>query len=970
MHAFDFEMWRVICAALCVLACVEGDGDRREQDYWFSTGPWSLSWDSDELTRVRELHRRSFDDPEAFSKADDLASYLGLSLIDGIHLPIPVNVLLIGFDDASDDPSDKHPGVEIRPDEIQEWFSMLDHVVPHTRVPLSEVSCKEDGYCVDFEAVRKPKPLHSYVHYNISVHAIDVTRELSQAFRSTLKALSRKVMHEDAPDYMNQVDATALESVVDGMLAELGILWSYNVVLVNPGRERHHVYRAGFSKEEIDYLLSHPSEMAKLQKAAERFKSRLPMVPGAMLVDRMWHPGRKPGKFDVNYLMHESARWAQQMETWLKQRAKLLEDLPNDLQDVKDYVSMKGIHADADLSDLINRLIKNQAHRSEMKTDDIRILEPEEGCPVDMWAGHRRWILMDHGAMHLEWGPFVGGDGMKTTSTLPTIHDYFYTDPTHDSDATNSNRLKEQLKTQREKQLEEMRAYRVEGYVPKDVLREMEADLLERFQAEHCAHAVRPPFICQHVDMALTKLANNEDVFLSDKGEDVFMEWFGMDEEVDEVELEHTGRMKDLFLAHASATVSKALRHIFIPPTLTWHHNNSEDVDFSTPYAKSVTFRVYLMMDAARDLTKPRRPFDTEKLKQELMGLKLSTQDFQFVIHHINILEDPVLSTTLAASLRSTSLETLHSENRFRSEERLYFDSAELQQLLSKHLFRGEAPSRKTTTEGLHTQLDVPIFVLILDRDRPVFVDRHYLARAMEDMVIVVQNSQHRGQHPLGITCGDAVMGQTLSAPLKATLAAVLQHLGGLLPPHLGYSPEHRAIAHDWTWSIGANPFSLTSPGWKISQPQRDALHRTYILDSVDLSIEMVNHGIRLLQGVSPSDRSFDFVKSHAGEFRQLLKDYATLVELWRRVMGEAGNRDFHKATAKLPTIESLAEQFLSTAQAIEHEVEPLTCLQTRSPYFGVSWLTEEFLALALFLVVSVVSYRVLPKRRLKTRRQ
>lgn len=35
--------------------------------------------------------------------------------------------------------------VQVSDDELMEWFRHIDHVLPHKRVALSELSCAEDG---------------------------------------------------------------------------------------------------------------------------------------------------------------------------------------------------------------------------------------------------------------------------------------------------------------------------------------------------------------------------------------------------------------------------------------------------------------------------------------------------------------------------------------------------------------------------------------------------------------------------------------------------------------------------------------------------------------------------------------------------------------------------------------------------------------------------------------------------------
>lgn len=70
----------------------------------------------------------------------------------------------------------------------------LDHVIPHTRVPISELSCKEDGHCSSIHGTTtKPEILPSYVHMNVSVHVLDVDIEVLTIFERALHAFSRPV---------------------------------------------------------------------------------------------------------------------------------------------------------------------------------------------------------------------------------------------------------------------------------------------------------------------------------------------------------------------------------------------------------------------------------------------------------------------------------------------------------------------------------------------------------------------------------------------------------------------------------------------------------------------------------------------------------------------------------------------------------------------------------------------------------
>jgi hypothetical protein len=67
------------------------------------------------------------------------------------------------------------------------------------------------------------------------------------------------------------------------------------------------------------------------------------------------------------------------------------------------------------------------------------------------------------------------------------------------------------------------------------------------------------------------------------------------------------------------------------------------------------------------------------------------------------------------------------------------------------------------------------------------------------------------------MVCDGFLLPRPLS-PMKHALAAVVQHLGGVLPPHLGYAPARQLVTHDWLWSVGAHPLSWTAGGTSYAQ--------------------------------------------------------------------------------------------------------------------------------------------------------
>ncbi len=76
---------------------------------------------------------------QAFLESSDVAHFFGLSPVEAIHMPLPLSIVFVGFS------GDGNFGVEYSADTLQQWFGHLDHLLPHSRIELADLSCAEDG---------------------------------------------------------------------------------------------------------------------------------------------------------------------------------------------------------------------------------------------------------------------------------------------------------------------------------------------------------------------------------------------------------------------------------------------------------------------------------------------------------------------------------------------------------------------------------------------------------------------------------------------------------------------------------------------------------------------------------------------------------------------------------------------------------------------------------------------------------
>ena len=123
-----------------------------------------------------------------YTKAGTIASYLELMEVDAVYLPVPVNFIFIGFDGKGNQGEYflclfilffeiwSHHLIfyfvsidfKLLPEELERWFSKLDHVFEHTRVPHTK-EVPNPFYKTNIEKeLRHHLPIISRLNYKYS----------------------------------------------------------------------------------------------------------------------------------------------------------------------------------------------------------------------------------------------------------------------------------------------------------------------------------------------------------------------------------------------------------------------------------------------------------------------------------------------------------------------------------------------------------------------------------------------------------------------------------------------------------------------------------------------------------------------------------------------------------------------------------------------------------------------------------
>lgn len=990
----------------------------------FAEGIDRLAWDTDDLARLEKLHNSNLKDSDKpdFLKAGNLATFLGLHSIRSVHMPIPLNFIFVGFH------ADGHLKVNISHTELQEWFQYMDHVLPHTRLELGELTCSQDGHCTGLlQGSTSSSPVTSYVHLNFTCHIILVRQSaVSNVMERAIHSFSRPVdpFREEG---LQQVDARRMERFMGNFISTMGLDDMYNIIVVNPKwaqAEGLYGYRAGFSSEELNFLVQNKEKVLAFAREYDRVhRANEPQIPSVNHGAWGKHTMPQP-KFVVNELQWASDHWLTYMDKYLGDeeafRGKLLRgggqserggiaiaQAARVMQEVNEWSSL-----------LYAELMPEENDFAGVRSK-FRTAHPVEDCLVVNWVGNGRWMMIDLAATGHDWGPALGGDGVVIKTTIPSVTQYFK--PVEDAkhawkmtvlqnegskmeEAQNkSESLKSEFMAKKGERLgglanRHWHAYQQhktskqsETQAPdgsdafdehkeddkfqrhyQELMLQAELDLYEEFALNHCHQIKEPPLFCREAKESAERTRQYLKRLQTSTGSqfDLFREhqWeiFGddADEELPEHALTEENRAKELFLAELGGILSRAIRHVIVPPTATWHHEGYMH-DTATPFAKQVHFQLYVIndsprrhMDGKKQASWAPEVFDINGFMRELAMLALPNQQFRFSQRYLNLIEEPFLATAFHTSLKSANQEIPVTEvDSIEEAEQVYLDSMELAHHL-RRVFPTEASMgarKKAAALGtLHEHLEVPIFIFQLNRQHAILIDEHYNARAMEDLIMVVHNAAHLDEHPTGMMCDAVLLARPLS-PLKQALSASLLHLAGVLPPHLGYNPKSRQVTHDWLWSVGAHPQSFTSVGLRYNLLQKDALARSYILDACDSAIDIANEGLKVLTNIKTDDASWSRLRKKQVLMRLILAAWNDVVETMRGMMYHSFMLDWTTATNQIPQIERAAKHLKELTEEMRGDMDGFVCGAAAVSKRTIAWTVPIMVGSAIIAAIAFV---------------
>ena len=332
----------------------------------------------------------------------NVAEGLGLSEVGRFPVRVALNIILVGFQ------GDGNAAISVTNDVLKPWFEHLDHELPHVFVRNQNV---------DRSSEYEPR---SKVVYDYTYRVLELDPLVNSVFEMSRSRFARITGPGTAV-----VDMRPFEDVLTSLLNALDISSTYSLIIWNPklitrddAENAHYGYMSGLSKIEKQILASNATFQAAIKRVGANrdtdakdgdFRPERPKMDS-----RDSFPSDPAGpRTATSEPMH--ADWKERSREW----ASLM--LKEGVVKTKSSRAL-GLRSPFELTaHVISGLEEAEqvSTRRRLIADLTRL--DEENLPVDVWISSERFVFIDLTAGPFRWGPILGGEGMRTDDSLPSV---------------------------------------------------------------------------------------------------------------------------------------------------------------------------------------------------------------------------------------------------------------------------------------------------------------------------------------------------------------------------------------------------------------------------------------------------------------------------------------------------------------------------------------------------------------------
>ena len=879
--------------------------------------------------------------------------------MEALHLPLPVNLLLIGF------AGDGHANVTLSESELRVWIEGMEPTLAHSRRGEASASASGGGGLFEGE---------SYVSYNCTIHAVELGASVTATFERAVAALARpadpasaeqalrSTSARFAPDHWYHVDAAQVSALLASLIAHVGLdAHAYNLVLLNLRKDAlppRYGYRAGFSAAEVALLraewdVHNMESVVRAQAGSPASPSLfgLAATAGAPAspTSRRWRPPRPASGFSFSARVWEADSWATSMTQALSDVASFRASLsPSAVLRAEAIATLNG------RDEAAARALRRQL------LHDVPVAASD--CLTDTYVAPTRLAWADLSAGPLGWGPSASSAGLRRGALVDSIL------LSTDSRAAQGQPSDAAMQIVLEDLSAERYTSESDGFADEVSMLETELDVYEAFALKHCAGVALQPSICAELRERVSSLevqlndamdgAASDTLLAEEEGEEATKPrerkprthgWALF--EGDAAVGAQLSQTRARFLTELAHLLQSATRHVAAPvvsPGAYRHHDTVRvtlyDVLWSGGGGGGGGEEA-----GGRGAAAARRPrVDAEVLREAAAALLLPGQSLQLTVQLLSSEEDPAMAAALAASARSAATgeplppgdPSTHTPSPSSSAPgaHRYLDAWELHRQLSavteRGRGRGAASGRGASTSDAGTAkgrptLEVPLFVVTVLSGPPLYLDAagERTHASLGDLALAVASPHPAAVAAQGMRCSarEGLLRRDLSDPVPAAVRALAAHLGGALPAAQGAHPAD----DDHTWATGAHALSSTagSGAGGGAQLVADVVHRSYVVTALDASLDEANAGIAALTGVPTASSWAAYAGAPAAAATgRVLAHWAALVDAWSHVASTAALLDYGAAVQQCDAAESAAARFRHAAQELAAHLQPSHC--------------------------------------------
>lgn len=856
----------------------------------------------------------------------NLAHYTMLHATKAVYLPVTVRLIFVGFD------GDGNQGINFDLPNLEAWFEHIEHTFHHTWVSLENR---------DQPPSAPKKSDHTRVEYTINVEVAKVCPLVTTIIED---AILQYIRPED-PDYHSATATTTLDSsdqntnfyvdafsfshVLGSLVTHLGMENdAYTLFVLNPKRpfatgDATYGYRAGFSTKEIQQIFRNQSIKATIESLP---KMKQPAQPKAVSSDSappaQGAPTGKRRTIQFSDFSEQSETWAQ---AWLDKSTGGLMVNPacnseDESQNCVSEVWGSDVIEKIPILELATKMATAGTPWQNRYVKSIFNTGGYEQCLVDGWVSNERFAFLDLTAGPFEWGPIIGGEGVRSKDSIPKV-------PTRkewrDSD------IDEELTIPSV-------AVDMERY-------QSELAVLEVYKSRYCPEGSsaeeRQNQGCDGVDENIASMQETISA-LQVQGVAAYKATVFSGGEYEGVNATH---VNDDFMSQLGATISSTIRTLFVPPAAAISGSDDEKLH---EYTNRVAFHVYVIANHNQYNPRDEQNFNYEDFRRELTKFALPKQEFTFTIKSIDMSADPVLAAAFGASLHSTVVPGItvdHSardnipEGTFEAAPQLYIDTASLQQQLLNIASGGSAKQKGEKEKGAKSDesTHVPIFLFSVGGNLPVFVDKYFQSVALSNMIVGVQSNFFEWESQLA--CNSKPVYVNLKNPLRSLLASTVQYVAGLVPTHITFSEAYNTGTQNWLWAgLGNSPLSILSSSggpsastFHFSNIHTDTAHRNFVVHSIVKAQRLLNMGVAALYAQRTTEHNLPILKHmHSTLALTNLSHYHTETHTaWRFASDSVAVFDWQAALRYSEQAVESAQMFYERATEIAELTELTECL-------------------------------------------